>query len=160
MKTVISFDKDFINKKIVVASKFKAPSAVIWDAFTNPKTLEKWWAPKPYKAKTKEMDFREGGRWLYYMLSPEGQKTWGMSEFKSIVPGKSYTASDAFTDENGNIDPKFARAMWTNTFSEENGVTTVVSSISFEKEDDMREMLKMGFEEGYKMGLGQLQEIL
>lgn len=160
MNAVTLFEKNYADKEIVVVSKFKAPLSVIWDAFTNTQTLEKWWAPKPYIAKTKEIDFKEGGRWLYYMLSPKGKKTWSLAEFKSIVPGKSFVALDAFSDENGNIDPKFASMTWTNTFSEENGVTTVINSLAFERKADMKEILKMGFEDGYRKGLGQLQELL
>lgn len=160
MDPIIMFDKDFSNRRIIVTSKFKSPLAVIWDAFTNVKTMEKWWAPKPYKAVTKEYDFREGGRWLYYMLSPQGEKTWSLAEFRSIDPEKSYVALDAFSDENGVVDASIPRADWNTSFSEENGFTTVTNTISFEKEADMKQILLMGFEEGYRTGLGQLAELL
>jgi PhnB protein len=156
----IKFDKDFLNKKIVVTVTFNASLNVLWNAFTNAATLDKWFAPKPYKAVTKSMDFREGGRWLYYMLSPEGQQIWSIADFTKIIPKKSYEALDAFTDENGVIDTHFPRINWKYTFSEEKGATTVVATLIFSREEDMKKILEMGFEEGFKMGLNQLSELL
>lgn len=159
MKTVISFEKDFSNKKIVVTSRFNAPLKTIWNAFTNPAMTDKWWAPKPYQAVTKEISFEDGGRWLYYMLSPEGEKHWCIADFIHIQPLKSYDVLDAFCDENGVINTDFPRKKWNNTFLEENDVTKVISTISAE-EEVLKKLLEMGFEEGYKMGLNQLRELL
>lgn len=159
MNPVISFEKDFENKKIVVTSKFKASLVTIWDAFTNPAVTDKWWAPKPYKAVTKEISFKEGGRWLYYMLSPEGDKHWCIADFSNIQLLKSYDVSDAFCDENGVINTNHPRMTWNNVFVEEDGKTTVINTVSAEPED-LKKILEMGFEEGYKMGLNQLSELL
>lgn len=160
MDHVVKFEKDYSNKKIIVVSKFNASLSAVWDAFTNAKTLEKWFAPKPFKVGTKRMNFTEGGQWLYYMVSPEGQKYWSLAEYRSIKPLKSYVAFDAFCDENGKVNTDFPRGIWANSFVEENGITTVTNSLSFEKEKDMEQLLKMGFEEGYKTGLNQLRELL
>lgn len=159
MKPVISFEKDYSNKKIVVTSKFNASLATVWDAFTNPDITDKWWAPKPYKAVTKEFDFKSGGRWLYYMLSPEGEKYWSIAEFSNIQPAKSYDTLDAFCDEYGTINTQFPRLMWHNSFSEAGGVTTVVNTITGE-EEGLRKIIEMDFEKGYKQGLAQLSELL
>lgn len=159
MNPIISFEKDFANKKIIVRSRFNAGLTTIWDAFTNPKVTDKWWAPKPYKAVTKEISFKEGGRWLYYMLSPEGDRHWCIADFSSIQLLKSYDVSDAFCDENGVINTNHPRMKWHNVFVEKDGKTTVINTVSAE-EEDLKKILEMGFEEGYKMGLTQLSELL
>ncbi len=61
-QTTIS--KDAANKKLIVVREFDAPLEEVWKAWTDSNILDKWWAPKPWKAKTKTMDFREGGLWL------------------------------------------------------------------------------------------------
>ncbi len=159
MKTII-FDKDFANKRIVVACQFNAPLNVVWDAFTNPTVMDKWFAPHPFKAVTRSMNFSNGGRWLYCMLSPEGEKFWSLAEFSNIHLRKSYEALDAFCDENGGINTELPRLMWRYTFAEAGGVTTVVASIAAPNEADLKKILDMGFEEGYKMALNQLRELL
>lgn len=159
MSPIITFEKDFKNNKIVVTTEFNTPLAIIWDAFTNPAITDKWWAPKPYKTITKEMNFKEGGRWLYYMLSPEGQKHWCIAEFLKIQPKKYYEVLDAFCDENAVINTELPRMKWSNSFSEEGNKTRVVNTILGD-EDELRKIIEMGFEEGYKMGLSQLYELL
>ncbi len=159
MNTFI-FNKDFSTKTITVDGRIKAPLNVVWDAFTNVKTMEKWFAPKPYRAITKTADFREGGRWHYYMLSPEGQKTWGITTYKKIETNKSFEASDAFCDENGTINTEFPQLYWIHRFSEENGESHVTVSITLDTEAQMKQILEMGFEEGYRIALNQLQELL
>ena len=66
------FNKDLPNKKLTVLREFNAPPDLVWEAWTDSEILDQWWAPKPYRAATQKMDFREGGIWLYDMLGPEG----------------------------------------------------------------------------------------
>ncbi len=155
-----TFDKDFTSNKIFVTCTFSAPLSKVWDAFSNPATLEKWFAPKPYKAVTKTADFREGGQWLYYMLSPEGEKTWAITRHKEIFVNQSYEASDAFCDENGMVNTDLPQMNWRHEFMEKDNSTTVYVTITLTNEKDMKQILEMGFEEGYKTALNQLQEIL
>ncbi|WP_281226070.1 SRPBCC family protein [Flavobacterium aquiphilum] len=160
MSASIKIVKDFTNKQITVISEFKAPKEKIWDAFTNPDITDKWWAPKPYQAITKQSDFKNGGQWLYYMLSTEGEKHWCLAEFYNIKKAESYEVTDAFCDEKGNINTNFPRMNWKNSFEEENGTTRVTNEITYARVEDMKQILEMGFEEGYSMGLNQLNDLL
>ena len=53
---------DFIVNKekntITVKRDFAAEVALVWDAYTKPEILDQWWAPKPWKARTKSMSFK------------------------------------------------------------------------------------------------------
>src|SRR5687767_5270535 len=100
-QTAIS--KDAANKKLIVVREFDAPVEVVWKAWTDSSILDQWWAPKPWKAKTKSMDFREGGIWLYRMVGPDGTESFCRADFETIVENKSYSGGDAFCDGNGNI---------------------------------------------------------
>jgi uncharacterized protein YndB with AHSA1/START domain len=158
MKTEIR--KDLVNKKLHVTRRFKAPAAMVWKAWTESQLLEQWWAPKPYRAITKSMDFREGGLWLYYMLSPEGEKHWCRLDYLSIVLHDYYTAKDAFCDENGTPNVVAPSMHWKNTFLAENEETKVVVEITFEKEADIEKIIEMGFKEGFTMAHDNLDELL
>jgi len=69
---LFNFLVDKENKKITVERSFNAPLDLVWSAWTEAEILDLWWAPKPYRTETKKMDFREGCRWHYCMVSPEG----------------------------------------------------------------------------------------
>src|SRR2546423_15478404 len=92
------FTKDLANKKITVVREFNAPVDQVWKAWTESELLDQWWAPKPWKANTKSMDFREGGLWHYYMESPDGSRHFSVVKYKSIIPNKSFIAVDGFCD--------------------------------------------------------------
>lgn len=154
------FSVDKANNKIYVKREFAATRDKIWAAWTQSELLDQWWAPKPYHVETKSMDFREGGYWLYAMVSPENEKHWCRADYQSIDPLKNYSALDAFCDENGVPTPDFPRQSWDNSFSE-NGQTTMVDiTISYDKLEDLEKILEMGFKEGFTMCMGNLDEML
>src|SRR5918998_1542357 len=93
-QTAIS--KDLQNKKLQVIREFDAPLELVWKAWTDSSMLDLWWAPKPWKARTKTMDFREGGSWLYCMVGPDGEQNWARVDFLTVVPNKEFSGIDSF----------------------------------------------------------------
>jgi uncharacterized protein YndB with AHSA1/START domain len=158
---LFNFNINKENNTVNVEREFAANLDLVWDAWTKPELLDQWWAPKPYKAVTKSMDFREGGTWLYYMLSPENQKHWCKNDYLKIELKKSYTGLDAFCDEIGTVNEAMPRTEWTNTFSKIESDKTLVSIVStYETLADLEKVIAMGFQEGFTMGLNQLDELL
>jgi PhnB protein len=160
MNQTIQFQKKPERREMIITHNYKTDLETIWDAFTKPEILEKWWAPLPYKAIVISNDFNPRGRLHYFMLSPEGEKHYCVAEFISIDPLKSYEVLDAFCNENAVINTEFPRMNWKNEFSYSNGITEVTNTITYEKPEDMARILEMVFEEGYTMGLNQLYELL
>jgi len=70
MNLLFDFTVDKDTATIYVTREFAADLDLVWEAFTKSEILEQWMGPKPWRVQTKEMDFREGGRWLYAMVSP------------------------------------------------------------------------------------------
>ncbi len=154
------FTKDLDNKRIHVTREFNAPLTLVWRAWTEKELLDQWWAPKPYKAVTKTLDFKEGGHWLYYMLSPEGDKHWCRFDYEAIEIKSSFSGRDAFCDETGKPTNTMPGMHWENIFSDREGATHVSIEITFEKEEDMEKIIEMGFQDGFSMGLENLDELL
>jgi uncharacterized protein YndB with AHSA1/START domain len=86
---LLNFQIDKEKKQIHVDRSFAAPLELVWAAWTEPDILDQWWAPKPYKTVTKSMNFSVGGRWLYYMLSPQGEKHWCLLDELTYPAGVS-----------------------------------------------------------------------
>ena len=157
---LFNFSIDKEKKTIRVKREFAANLDLVWKAWTTPALLDQWWAPKPYQTKTKSMDFRAGGFWLYAMVSPENEKHWCKADYQAIAHLRSFSALDAFCDANGKVTPDFPRSFWTNTFNENAGTTTVNISIAYDTLADLEKMVKMGFQGGFTMGLKNLDELL
>jgi len=157
---LFNFEVDKANNQINVKRSFNASVDLVWAAWTKAEILEQWWAPMPWKAETKLMDFREGGYWLYAMVSPEGEKHWSKVEYLFIEKEKSFKAKDGFSDENGIMNLDFPQNLWENNFSQQNEQTIVNIQLTFDKLEDLERIIEMGFKEGFTMGLNQLEEVL
>lgn len=155
-----SVNKDVANKRITVVREFDAPVEQVWKAWTQQELLDNWWAPKPWKAKTKKMDFRPGGYWLYAMIGPQGEEHWARVDFNTIEQNRMFTAEDYFSDENGNRSNDMPGMKWRNSFTSTGSGTKVTVEITFASEQDMNKILEMGFEEGFTSALGNLDEVL
>jgi len=162
MRPMLQFDFR-VNKKektIEVVCEFDAQIDLVWKAWTTPELLDQWWGPQPWHAQTKTMDFREGGYWLYAMVSPEGKKHWSKVSYLSIEHEKSFTAKDGFSDENGVINTHFPQNLWKNLFRLKEDRTIVSILLTFDTLEDLEKIIEMGFKEGFTMGLNQLDELL
>jgi uncharacterized protein YndB with AHSA1/START domain len=146
--------------QLIVTREFDANSDLVWKAWTTAELLDQWWAPKPYRAETKSLDFREGGVWLYAMVSPENEKLWCRADYKNIEPEKQMSWLDAFCDENGKENSEKPRSFRTNVFTENNGITTVSITLQHDSLADIETMIEMGFKEGFAMGMQNLDELL
>lgn len=156
----MDFVIDKENKKVRVTREFAAPLSKVWAAYTQSNLLDQWWAPKPCKAKTKTMDFREGGHWLYAMVGPQGEEHWCREDFTSVTPMKSFKAVDAFCDQEGKINDEFPKSTWVIEFIEADNKTTVKIEMECETVADLEKYIEMGFQEGFTSALGNLDELL
>lgn len=162
MKNTLAFDFS-VNKEshtITVKREFAAALALVWDAFTKSELLDQWWAPKPWKAKTKTMDFREGGYWHYAMVGPAGEEHWALANYKRIRTYKEFTAKDSFADAEGVINKTMPQSEWEVSFTDKGDVTLVENIITFNDLAQLEDTLQMGFKEGLTMAMEGLDELL
>ena len=148
------------NKTITIKREFAATLSLVWDAYTKSEILDQWWAPKPWKAKTKTMDFKEGGHWHYAMCGPAGEEHWAMANYKTIQFQKKFTGLDAFADADGNVNKDLPQSHWEVTFTDKGRVTLVEFQISFDDLAQLEGMIQMGFKEGLAMAMEGLDELL
>src|ERR1700679_1882146 len=152
------FVTDLQNKKVTITREFDAPLENVWRAWTEKDLLDQWWAPKPFLAKTKFMDFKVGGRRFYAMVSPEGQEHWAIQKYTSISPKTNFKMYYTFADKDEN--PQLPGSDWDINFSEQNGTTTVCVIITNESLDRMKKMIEMGFVQGFTATLELLDGLL
>ena len=148
------------NKTITVKREFAAELPLVWDAYTKSEILDQWWAPKPWKARTKTMDFREGGHWHYAMVGPEGEEHWALANYKTIDPKKRFTALDGFADAEGVVNTDMPQSEWEVSFTPKDEVTLVENLIVFDDLAQLETTIQMGFKEGLTMAMEGLDALL
>ncbi|WP_432713065.1 SRPBCC family protein [Pedobacter sp.] len=156
----IEITEDVANKRFHITREFVAPLERVWKAWTDPDLLDIWWAPKPWKAVTEKMDFREGGSWLYYMEGPEGEKNWCRFDIQQIADLQSFTGTVYFCDEQGKEDKDIPKMYWDDRFYKDEIGTMVEIKISFDSVDDMKTIMEMRFKEGFTAACENLDELL
>ena len=155
----MDFIVDKETKTISISREFAAGLSLVWDAYTKAELLDQWWAPKPFTSRTKVMEFREGGRRFYAMVSPDGQERWAVQKYTSITPKTNFKFFNAFADADENL--QLPGSDWDFNFSEENGRTNVSVSIYNESLERMeRIMADGGFQLGTEAQLKHLEELL
>jgi uncharacterized protein YndB with AHSA1/START domain len=92
------------TKTVLITKEFDAERDLVWDAYTKPDLLDQWWAPKPFASRTKVMEFREGGRRFYAMVSPEGAERWAVQKYTSITPKTNFKFFTAFSDADESLE--------------------------------------------------------
>ncbi len=155
---LFNFTVDKTTKTVFIKREFAAELPLVWDAFTKPELLDQWVAPKPFISRTKYMDFKVGGRRFYAMVSPEGQERWAIQKYTSITPKTNFKMHNAFADKDEN--PELLGSDWDFSFSEQNGITKLSLTITNESLERMEKMIEMGFVEGYKMTIDNLEKLL
>ena len=60
------------DRQIVLTRLIAAPAAKVWQCWTDPAILPRWFGPEGYSCVTKEIDLRQGGLWRFDMIGPDG----------------------------------------------------------------------------------------
>lgn len=154
------FVKDLENSTLTVNREFNADLSLVWRAWTEPDLLCQWWAPRPWRCETISMDFRPGGKWVYVMVGPEGERHGGLQVYSEILHEVHFKGNDAFADEQGNINENLPVAIWENTFTPTENGTLVKTVAKYPNPEALQVVLNMGMEEGLKMAQAQLDALL
>lgn len=159
-KLNFEFIVDKKNNTITVEREFAANRQLVWDCYTKSELLDQWFSPKPLSTKTKSMDFKEGGHWVYAMVEPNGTEYWGRMDYLQINPIDFYRALDGFCDSEGKLNPEMPRSEWEVNFKNFEENTLVETLIKYNSLEDLETVVKMGVEEGMISTLEHLDELL
>jgi uncharacterized protein YndB with AHSA1/START domain len=151
------------EKEIVVERQFNASRTLMFQVFTQPEHLKRWWAPQPYTVPVCTIDLRPGGIWHYCMRSPEGQEHWARSVYNEIVPPEKLVYTSTFADEHANPIAGMPEQLNTVTFTEEASKTHVTARVQFASAADLKVAVDMGMVQGMSMTwdylVGYVQEL-
>src|SRR6185369_14336233 len=66
--------KQTSDLEMYVERTFRASPEKVFDAWTDPAKLAKWFGPDGFTTTTHEMDLRPGGTWRHTMVGPDGKQ--------------------------------------------------------------------------------------
>ena len=145
---------------IVIRRTLDAPRALVFEAFTRPEHLMRFWGPRFTTAPACEVDLRVGGRFSVEMRGPDGAVYPCTGVYREIVPPERLVYAATTADDNpcgGGLPP---RSLVTITLADEDGKTRVTIHAKMQSVADREAAIAGGFNEGWLDSLDRLAELL
>ncbi|MFD5824911.1 SRPBCC family protein [Lentzea sp. NPDC060358] len=142
------------DTEIAMTRTFDAPAALVWKAFTEPALLKRWLlGPDGWEMPICEVDLRVGGKWRYGWAQPDGSGAFEMhGEYTEVTPHSRIVNTEHFGDN--------PPAVTTVTFAEEDGRTTMTSTMTLVSQEVRDAVLATGMADGAGRSYERLGEVL
>ncbi len=86
---------------LVLTREFAAPRELVFQAWTRPEHVARWWGPHGFTLPVCTQDFRVGGSYRFCMRSPAGTDHWVWGEYREIVEPERLVFTWEREDEDG-----------------------------------------------------------
>ena len=145
------------DREIVMTRGFDAPRDRVFDAWTKPELLRRWFGPRGHSLVECEVDLRVGGAWRYVLQGPDGTLMLLRGVYQEIEP------PDRLVSIEENVDCDAAsgvKTLVTTTLVEHAGRTTLTTRQTYPSQQIRDAVLRSGMERGVGEAFGQMSELL
>lgn len=146
------------DRDLLLTRTIDAPPRSVFKAWSDPKLLAQWWAPKPLTTDVLAFELRPGGRLHTLMRGPDGAEYPVAGVFLEVVENRRLVFTDAFTKAWVPSDKPFMLAEI--TLEEQGGKTGYTARVRHWSVADREAHEKMGFHEGWKLCVDQLATLV
>jgi uncharacterized protein YndB with AHSA1/START domain len=159
--TVTAVRKDPEALTMTLDAEFDASADRIWQLWSDPRQLERWWGPPTYPATFTKHDLAPGSRIEYHMTGPEGDQPKGFWDILEVDAPHRLLVRDGFANDDGTPNEEMPTGEMRVTIEEiGDGRTRMSIESVFPSSEAMEQLLAMGQEEGMKQAVGQIDAIL
>lgn len=157
---ITSVTRDPEALTMTVVADFAASRQRVWEAYTDPRQIEKFWGPPTWPATFHRHDVTPGGRSHFVMRGPDGTLSAGFWEFLSVEPGVRIEVRDGFADAEGREDDRMPSMRMALEFEDIDGGCRLTATTWFASTEQLQQLLEMGMEEGMTAAMGQIDDVL
>ncbi len=145
---------------LTVVGEYQVPVERLWDAWADPRQLEKFWGPEGWPATFTRHDMAVGGRSEYHMTGPDGARAHGWWRYLAVQPGRSFEVEDGFADDEGRPNDQLPTMRMVISLDAVSSGSRFTGITYFPSVEAMERLVEMGMVEGMKSALGQLDATL
>ncbi len=157
---ITSVTKDADALTMTVVAEFDAPLRRLWDAYLDPRLLERFWGPPTYPAVFTRHDGCVGGRSEYAMTGPDGDVSRGYWEWLTVDELKGFEVRDGFADPDGTENQQMPSMRMSFAFEPTPSGSRVSTTTYFNSVEELEKLLAMGMEQGMTEAMGQMDAVL
>ena len=143
------------DRAIVLRRVFDAPRRMVFDALTKPELLKRWFGARGWNLVVCQVDLRVGGTWRFVSRGPDGTDTGHGGMYREIVPPDRLVYTELFDDQSYP-----GESLITHDFVEQNGKTTLTSTLLYASQESRDIVLRYPMERGVAQGYDRLDELL
>jgi uncharacterized protein YndB with AHSA1/START domain len=144
------------DDQILITREFAAPRELVFEAWSTPELVRKWWAADMGEVTHAAIDLRVGGTWRYVMVTHEGFEVAFHGEYKEIVPNERVVSTEAYE---GAPDPDANATLNTATFEEVDGGTLMTVLVQCPSREVRDAIIESGMEGGMQKSLDFLEKV-
>jgi uncharacterized protein YndB with AHSA1/START domain len=157
---ITSVTSDAAALTLTLIADYPVPVERLWEAYSDPRQIERFWGPEQWPATFTRHDMVAGGWSHYHMTGPDGSRSRGWWRFLAVDPLRRIEVEDGFADEHGQPNPAMPAMRMVFEFSATASGSRFTSVTTFPSLEAMEELVKMGMMEGLKSAMGQLDALL
>ncbi|MFT3887084.1 MAG: SRPBCC family protein [Arachnia sp.] len=157
---ITSVTKDPEALTLTVVADFPVTVRRLWDAYADPRQLERFWGPPGWPATFTRHDMAAGGRSHYAMTGPDGDRSCGFWEFLSVDEGTGFEVLDGFADADGVPNPHMPAMRMVFAFEATESGSRLVTTTHFGSVEELEQLVAMGMLEGMSAAMGQIDDVL
>ena len=150
------------EREVQVARSFRAPKELVYRAYTEPQLVQRWLlGPPGWAMPVCEMDVRVGGKYRWRWRSDQDGNEFGfMGTFREVLPASRLVHTEAY--DPGTVGDGYPdkEAIVTVSFTEDAGVTTVVTLVDFGSKEARDAAVATGMTEGMEQSYQLLDALL
>jgi uncharacterized protein YndB with AHSA1/START domain len=149
------------DRTIVMTRTFNAPRRLVFDAWTKPELLKRWFGTPPgWSMPICEVDLRPGGTYRYVMHGPKGEEVVLRGEYREVVPPERLVTTEVFAgfSEVG-YRPEDATVS-TMVLTERDGRTTWTATVVYPSKEVRDGALQTPMESGMNASFEKLEDLL
>src|SRR5215471_2196733 len=139
--------------EIVMTRVFDAPRHMVFDAFTRPELLKRWFGPRGWSLVVCDVDLRVGGGFRFVMRGPDGREMGMRGVYREIAPPERSVHMESFDDYPG-------ESQVTAVLVEQGGKTTLTVTVLYPSQEVRDIVIKSGMEHGAAESYDKLAELL
>jgi uncharacterized protein YndB with AHSA1/START domain len=141
------------DREIVMTRVFDAPRHMVFDAFTKPELLKRWFGPRGWTLVVADVDFRVGGGFRFVLHGPDGKEMGMRGKYRELAPpGKSVHIESH--------DDYPCESQVTGIFTEVSGKSTLTVTVLYDSKEVRDAVLQSGMEHGAAESYDRLAELL
>jgi len=147
------------DEQILITREFDAPRHLVFEAWTTPELVKRWWHAKRGEMTVAEIDLRVGGTWRYAMVTEDGFEVAFHGEYREIVPNERIVSTETYEGVPEGVSEEDATTVNTATFTEADGRTTVTILVQAPSKASRDAIVESGMEAGLQDALDLLEEV-